>query len=313
MRTKLRAFTQLPWRKKLSILKRGKPNNAKIEICGTCNLACVMCLRTSLEHRDRIMSPSEFRIILDHLPDLLYWSPHGYNEPLLHPLFLYFVEEAHNRGLSLNLVTNGTLLTPPVVEQLKKFRILKIVVSLEGVGERYEEIRRGGNWDQLLANLAYLAKENLPVVLHATIWKDNLDQIPELVKLAYKFDFGLGVNDITWKNEYGSATKRNSIRENIPYSEVEQLIYDYNHFSRVSIDLWHKDKRSCSLPWNSVYVDVIGDVYPCTDNLDYRVGNLFQYPISDIYHNARYERFRAQSRTGERETCRTCLSWGPQK
>ena len=43
----------------------------------------------------------------------------GYNEPLLHPRFFDFVEEAHDRDIGLVLVTNATLMTEAKPENKK--------------------------------------------------------------------------------------------------------------------------------------------------------------------------------------------------
>ena len=93
-------ISQVPPKQKIHILNYNfrhtidyspAPLRAKIEVNGSCNLDCVMCFRKTLPNRDRYMSLQEFRIILNHLPKLVSWSPHGYNEPLLHPQLYDFI------------------------------------------------------------------------------------------------------------------------------------------------------------------------------------------------------------------------------
>jgi radical SAM protein with 4Fe4S-binding SPASM domain len=256
------------------------------------------------------MSIDDFRTVLDHLPNLLYWSPHGYNEPLCHPEFFDFIEETDKRGIATYLVTNGTKFHPYVAEKLASYRVFKVIFSIDAVGSRYEQIRRGAKWDTVETNLAYATYQKYPVVIHATIWDENIDQIPRLVELSRKWKVNLGINDICWKNEYGKSTKTHSIRENLNESAIGVAVAPYLNDPHISIQLGKPTKRSCNLPWSSIYVDVIGNGYPCTDNLDYLVGNFFVNPVSEIYQNALYERFRKISLSGEKENCRNCLAWG---
>jgi MoaA/NifB/PqqE/SkfB family radical SAM enzyme len=256
------------------------------------------------------MSLDNFRIILDHLPDLLYWAPHGYNEPLCHPQFWKFMDEADDRGIAMYLVTNGSMFNPYVAQKFESYRVIKVVFSIDAVGSQYEKIRRGARWGEVQTNLGYATTHSYPVVIHATIWDENINQIPKLVALSREWGVNLGINDICWKNAFGASTKAHSIRENWDETAIGKAIAPYKDDPKISIQLGKPTKRSCDLPWSSIYVDVMGDVFPCTDNLDYPIGNLLDYPVSVLYHNPLYEGFRIVSKSGERFACKNCLAWG---
>lgn len=314
-------------KQKINILKYNLTHNeeyspfplyAKIEINGQCNLDCVMCYRTSLPHRDKIMTLSQFKTILDHVPTLIQWSPHGYNEPLLHPRFFDFVEEAHDRDIGLVLVTNATLLDAVKAKELSHYKVDRVIVSIDAVGKRYEEIRRKANYDVVRRNILNLTKIMYgiaPVSLAATVWGDNFDQILKLVRFAEEMSVPISFGDITWTYEYQESRKDQSLRENLPPNMLEKIKNDFKDNPLVKFGITKKGirQRSCTLPWSSIYVDVVGDVFPCTDNMDYKCGNVLVSPIKDIFNNELYKKFRVGSLYGheERYNCLNCAAWGP--
>lgn len=309
-KNKIKFFKKLSRSKKWSVIRRKKPNHANIEICGHCNLDCIMCLRTSLKNRNQLMTLSEFKTILDHLPDLIFWSPHGYNEPLLHPRFLDFVKEASDRGIYLNLVTNGLLLTEEILQELLAYKVHKITFSIDGTGDRYEQIRKGGNWAIVRANLL-LCGLIFDTEIHSTIWAgehSNIDEIIELLEFAKGFKIPITFNDIT-THEHGVATSENAIRFNVR-KELLDMVDEAHNAPTVRMLLQQHEPRSCNLPWTGVYVDVTGDVYPCTDTLTHLMGNVLNVHISKLYKNEHYERFRGWSKAGNSIICRNCLAWG---
>ncbi len=282
------------------------PLYAKIEINGSCNLDCVMCFRKSLPNRDKWMNKLQFTTILDHIPSLIEWSPHGYNEPLLHPYFFDFVEETNERNISLYLVTNGTALNKVNADKLINLEPREVRISIDAVGETYESIRRGANYNQMCDNIKYLTDNYDKVSLYATIWKDNMNQIPLLKNLADFYNIPISFSDVTWKNEFGQSTQKNSIRESFSEEFILELQTEHQVF------LGKPTKRSCTLPWSSLYIDVIGDIFPCTDTLNYKMGNILEKHIKDIYNNDSYKGFRENSLTGFNYECRNCAAWSPE-
>lgn len=280
------------------------PLSAKIEINGSCNLDCIMCLRKSLPNRDKFMSKKQFITLLDNLPSIVQWSPHGYNEPLLHPEFFDFVKETNNRNISLYLVTNGTVLNKKNADKLLKLEPEEIRFSIDGVGSEYEHIRKGAEWDKVVKNIKYVSENTngINVRIYSTIWKKNINQVPKLIKFAEKMNLPISFSDITWKNDFGESTQENSLREN-------DISLDLENNSNARFGFSQPKKRSCTLPWLSIYVDVIGNCYPCTDTFKYLMGNVFTTHIKEIYNSPGFKTFRKNSLDGSNFECRSCLAW----
>ena len=80
-------------------------------------------------------------------------------EPLLEPeLLLEMLAYGRSAGLrSLNLNTNGMLLTPALAEPILDSGVDLVVVGIDGYSrDSYERIRIGGDRDQLYANVEHL-------------------------------------------------------------------------------------------------------------------------------------------------------------
>ena len=69
----------------------------------------------------------------------------------------------------------------------------------------------------------------------------------------------------------------------------------------------------CHRPWTAIYIDVKGDVYPCTDNLNYKLGNIYEKNLKEIYNSKRMKEFREKSMKGQIENCVKCNGWAPGK
>jgi radical SAM protein with 4Fe4S-binding SPASM domain len=317
---------QTTFKQKLDIIRQNRsvkddgskyPLYLKVEINGQCNLDCVMCRRTGLENRDKEMTLEQFNHILSELDHLVMWSPHGYNEPLMHPHFFDFVGAANEKNIRLNLVTNATMLYHDVTDRLMNYNPFKIIISMDATGTEYERIRRGAKWSQVKANVEHIVEAtrgtDTAVSIQATAWRDNIGYVPDLIEFARGLDIPISVGDITWMNEYGESRRANAIMEDLSLLELARFKLK-SDYSKASFAFTRKGKRTCTLPWSATYIDVVGDVFPCTDNLDdvyQKMGNIFETSFAEIWHSEKYRKFRVRSKHGLWDTCKNCLGWGP--
>jgi MoaA/NifB/PqqE/SkfB family radical SAM enzyme len=173
-----------------------------IEPTNRCNLECVTCIRHSWDEPLGEMSSSTFaRIIKDlrsfsPVPDVLLG---GLGEPLSHPDIVDMVRQIKALGSSVELITNGTLLTRSLSDQLVDAGLDVIWVSLDGATpESYKDVRLGAALPEVLANLTefrrarwtkyheisldLLLKPQLGIVFVAM--KRNIADLPAVFRLA---------------------------------------------------------------------------------------------------------------------------------
>jgi len=268
-----------------------EPIFAKIEITRRCNLDCEMCYRHALGSIPNDMTLKQFKQIIDKT-NFKRIATHGYGEPLIHPDFLEMMQYCQKKGVKTMLVTNGTLFTEELALGYLKTNPVSITFSIDSPHkEQYEKIRRGASFDRVMKNLKFIAdnRGNTKVRVHMTVWKENYKTVPEMKRLCKNMDIELGIADITYSYDFKKSREKNSVRNEMPKNEY----------------------RKCYLPWLSTYIDVEGDVYPCTDNLNWKLGSIYEKSMKEIYNSEKMRKFRELSVTGKNENCVKCSAWAP--
>lgn len=123
-------------------------------------------------------------------------------EPMLHPRFLEIVDLLSQAGLSLNMETNGTLLTPETARYLKEqSKVGFISISLDGADAPTHDAFRSvpGAFTAALHGLDYLAAagyKNTQVIM--SVHRGNRGQVEDVLRLAAEHGAGsLKLNPVT--------------------------------------------------------------------------------------------------------------------
>jgi len=133
-----------------------------IEPTNRCNLECRTCIRNVWDEPLGEMSSATFERIVEGLhsfspPPTVFFG--GLGEPLSHPHIVEMVEQAKTLGSSVELITNGTLLTKDLSKQLIEAGLDLLWVSLDGATpESYADVRLGAVLPEVLTNLANFRK-----------------------------------------------------------------------------------------------------------------------------------------------------------
>jgi uncharacterized Fe-S cluster-containing radical SAM superfamily protein len=149
-----------------------------------CNIDCVMCnQRHAREAGDAYVdSPDALVASVIDLPVVPEMVILQGGEPLLSRTVLHALEVLAGRDANtqVSLNTNGLLLDR-ALGLLEGLRFLRLNVSVDaGDRETYEDIRRGGSWDRLTANLRRVIARRRPgwtVNLHHLLMRRNLARV----------------------------------------------------------------------------------------------------------------------------------------
>lgn len=112
----------------------------------------------------------------------------GGGEPSVHPGFTQILEDIHDRGLDLALVSNGVRLSASNIEHLARAKWVRISVDA-GTPETYCSVRRVSpvHWKQATDNIRKLAEAKQPGMLLGVgfvVTKDNYLEIVKGTELA---------------------------------------------------------------------------------------------------------------------------------
>lgn len=126
----------IPWRtrRKRRELKVELPFSLFIELTNHCNFNCDFCTYGFMRREKRHMDFKLACHILDQIEKeniVARLLPHFVGEPFLYPYIFEFLEKAVEKGISVELFTNGSLLDKKAVERLYKLGIKRIILSFQ--------------------------------------------------------------------------------------------------------------------------------------------------------------------------------------
>ncbi len=192
------------------------PVDVIVEVTAFCNLKCIMCPQKSLTREKGEMSLELFQKIADEVarenPATRIWLA-IMGEPLfLGEKLVKMVKYAKDNGIkSVNLNTNGLLLTPDLSDRLIDAGLDYIIFGIDAFSkETYVKIRVGGDFDQLNKNIDYIIeaktkkKSDLPtLILQYIVMGENEEELEafkshwlgkgQVVKIRPKLGWGTGV------------------------------------------------------------------------------------------------------------------------
>jgi MoaA/NifB/PqqE/SkfB family radical SAM enzyme len=170
-------------------------NKVYIEPTDLCNLTCSMCMRQTWNESMGRMSTETFERILDGLkafsplPTVFFG---GLGEPLFHPKTVEWVAQAKALGARVELITNGTTLTPKRSQQLIDAGLDVLWVSIDGATpENFADVRLGDHLEAILNNvwhfqslrrLGHMPKPEIGIAFVAM--KRNIRDLPEILKMG---------------------------------------------------------------------------------------------------------------------------------
>lgn len=172
-------------------------NYLRISVTDKCNLRCRYCMPESgvadLGH-ENILTYEEIHRVVEAAAGLgitKYRLTGG--EPLVRRGIVSLVEQM--KGIpgveKITMTTNGILL-PQMAEQLKKAGLDRVNISMDSLRhDRYREITRGGDLDQVIAGANAAVKAGLtPIKFNVVMMKGfNDDELLDFVQLTLQHDY----------------------------------------------------------------------------------------------------------------------------
>lgn len=191
------------------------PIDVELGLTNLCNLKCLMCHEqnsSSIATENKLIKISKINQSdydvgegeLDKIKDLILTKPKIINFRGGESLMVPNIKEILKWGLDENLfddtvihiTTNGTKLTDEWVALLTRFKKLRIMLSVDGVGKINDYIRFGSKWadvDEAASKLSRIPNVNF--VVHATLSSLNVMHFDQLIlwcqRNNYFLDFAI--------------------------------------------------------------------------------------------------------------------------
>ncbi|KPL05273.1 MAG: hypothetical protein AMJ73_01560 [candidate division Zixibacteria bacterium SM1_73] len=266
-----------------------------------CNHNCQGCSCQELDIKENVfLDPQNFAKLLNSLRYLKIKSIEfsGGGEPTLHPKFGELAERAANEEFELGLLTNGSLLSDRLADQVvDHFTFIRVNIDASDM-QIYNKMHcppEKYGFQVVMNNLEeVISKKNkknskLTVGAKVLVCQSNMNFIESVINLAKD----IGCDYIQFK------PMRNAKDSLLPeqVGEVDGLIRalqeKYYPFLVCGGAKSSKSNRKCWLSPIHLVVDPLGDIYPCCHyqfrRESTRMGNLFDQPIEKIWFGERHK------------------------
>ncbi|HET9663345.1 MAG TPA: radical SAM protein [Burkholderiales bacterium] len=322
------------------------PEFVQIEPVGQCNLSCRMCPVVYRGDGGRGKPPAfmtfeTFCGIIEAFPELRKLQLQGMGEPFLHPRLLDMVRYAASRGIAVSTNTNLTALSERRALECVTSGLKILHVSIDAADpEAYAFIRPGSRLDRVLRNLdcliearSRLCASNPEIILVAVAMRRNLDQLPELVRLAHRHDVrSVAVQHLA--HDFTEGTLPAKYRPMRTFVDEETL----SHVDPAWVERWFCEARAaaaglgvdlrlpnvrprphdalkparerCDWPWRGAYVTYAGQAMPCCMIATpdrHAFGNMAHEGVVRVWNSDEYNAFRARLASDDPpDICRGC-------
>jgi radical SAM/SPASM domain protein of ACGX system len=162
-------------------------------ITDNCDQRCEHCYIFADKHIVlREMSWTEIQAVFQNCLKMcegLGRTPYFYitgGDPILHKNFWKLLELLKNNAIDFGILGNPFHLSDEVCGRLKNYGCDKYQLSLDGMRETHDRIRKRGSFDTTLDAIHYIREAGIKCAVMATVSKTNADEMPEIIDTVVK-------------------------------------------------------------------------------------------------------------------------------
>jgi MoaA/NifB/PqqE/SkfB family radical SAM enzyme len=201
-------------------LNLNKPDYICAKMTMRCNSRCVHCNIWDMEHGEIEMTGDQWRTTLTRLRSWLgsFRMVFTGGEALLRDDMTDILEHAVGLGIEVELLSNSIILNDRMAARLVEIGIAQLTTSFDGITPETHDRFRGTDGLHALTctaveSLCLARKEQkkaLRILLKTVISRNNLAELPEIVRWAWAHDVEIMFQPI--EQNYGEETDRNWYR-----------------------------------------------------------------------------------------------------
>lgn len=302
------------------------------EITGLCNLQCDHCLSSAGDPLQNELSTKEAMELLDYLEEMKVFSlTFSGGEPLMRSDIYDLIDYASEKRFSIDLLTNGALITEKVLNRLEDSNIFNVQVSIDGIGETHDKFRGlNGTFERALNAIKLLKDASYNVAISSTVTKQNMREIPRIIDMA--IDMGVPSFKTTFFMPAGRGKgnmdklvltpqdakdftlmmieKKKEVGNSIIISsetDYPWLVKGLDKKSLKSIKLDDSSKISCTAGSSSLYITPDGKIAPCPFLRDIIAGDVRERSLGEIWDSSStFDVFRNITRGSLKGKCSNC-------
>lgn len=159
-------------------------------ITEACDQRCKHCYIYALGSHAKFkqMSVVDMNRVLDNIEDFGHKTnhkPYLYvtgGDPILHPQFWTLAGMLKERDIPFALLGNPFHLTDEVCQRLKEYGCKKYQLSIDGLEETHDYIRRPGSYSETWAAIPPLKRAGIKVAIMTTVSQWNYKEVPQIIE-----------------------------------------------------------------------------------------------------------------------------------
>ena len=104
----------------------------------------------------------------------------------MHPHWDKLARRLTDNGVTVNAISNGWFIDDNLVKKAREAGIVNIGVSLDGMQETHDFIRREGAFEHVMTALDTMNAHGMPTVICTSVNNRNFPELPAMKKLLYE-------------------------------------------------------------------------------------------------------------------------------
>ncbi len=296
-----------------------------IEVADACNERCVHCYIPN-GNKNSVMDSSMLYRILDEgrKMNIIHVTLSG-GEPLLHKDIIGVLKRIRELDLSVNVLSNLTLLTDELIEEMKKTPLLSVQTSLYSTNAMIHDsiTKLSGSFEKTKAGILRLCSEGIPVQISCPIMKQNKDSFADVIYWGQAHNIAVAIEPVifaAYDHSGCNLPNRLSLNEIADVLSV-QIQEGYGELFNRNAKVKEKLNRNdpiCSVCRYSFCVAANGDVFPCAGWQKNIIGNLNNQSVQEVWETSekilalrqiKWSQFPKCAECKDRGYCTACMMW----
>ena len=287
------------------------PSTIMLELTNRCNLHCTICPR-EYEFGQQMdkgnMDIALAKNIIDNLwPYLDSVGLTGMGETLLYPDIVEVASyiKSKNKGIIISISTNAVV--PNFIDKVSPLinTVDTIQVSIDGVDDVYNSIRKGSSFDLLEKNLRSLSSlcddTETTLMLNMVVTEENHTHMAKIVDFAS--EVGIKYVDFTLFNLAAITNYSKGYYEFYQSTEFKISLQTLEKVAKLTPNVTvtnknfdtHNNFQKCPFPWSHFYITWDGYTVPCCAKpfpKEMNFGNVQENGVMHALNSYKYQNFR---------------------
>lgn len=263
------------------------------DISGACNERCVHCYIPN-ECKKKTIETSLFFRVLEEARNLnvIHVTLSG-GEPLLHKDFTAFLERCRGLDLSVNVLSNLTLLTEDHIAEMLKNPLLSVQASLYSMNPLVHDSITGlvGSFDKTTDGILRLISAGIPVQISCPVMKRNKDSFLDVIAWGRKHNIAVAIEPVIFASYDHSGR---NLDNRISLDELDavldkEMMEGYAAVLKEAAqekELLTEKDPICSVCRYSLCISVEGNVFPCAGWQSNVIGNLNMNTLKEVWEES---------------------------